>query len=161
MSVIYIGLGSNISPEENLRAAAQMLRDEFSDATFSSVYRSAAMLKEDQADFLNAVAKVETDESPTGVFEKLQSIEKKLKKDPPERYWPRTIDLDLLLCNEASIDEENLKIPHPRMHERRFVLEPLCELIDPNSTHPTINERFRDLLKTVEEQDCERIDLVL
>lgn len=154
-------MGSNINPEENLRAAAQMLRDEFPDATFSSVYRSAAMFKEDQADFLNAVAKVETDDSPRELFEKLISIENALKKDPPERYGPRTIDLDLLLADKTSIDEEDLKIPHPRLHERKFVLEPLCELVDSNDVHSTFNEPFSNLRKTVEDQDCERIDLIL
>ncbi len=138
-----------------------MLRDEFSDVTFSSVYRSAPMLKEDQPDFLNAVAKIEADGAPPEIFSNLQSIEKKLKKDPPERFGPRTIDLDLLLFDTISLNEDDLKIPHPHLHERRFVLEPLCELIDSNITHPTLNEKFGNLLKTTEDQSCEKVDLVL
>jgi 2-amino-4-hydroxy-6-hydroxymethyldihydropteridine diphosphokinase len=138
-----------------------MLRKEFSDIKFSGIYKSAPREIEDQPVFLNAVARIKTDDSPETIINKLQAIEKTLKKDPPHKYGPRTIDLDLLLYNEARVNEPRVNVPHPRMHTRRFVLEPLCELIDPNALHPVIKKPWKDLLTQTSDQDCRKINLGL
>lgn len=83
MTNCYIGIGSNINPEENLKACAKMLRADYPGITFSSVYRTAARDAVDQEDFLNAVAKIETDETAEELYETLKAIEKELGKDPP------------------------------------------------------------------------------
>lgn len=140
-------MGSNIDAENNMRACAEMLRADYPDITFSSVYRTAARDAEDQDDFLNAVAKIETDEDPQDVHETLKTIENELEKHLPYPKGPRTIDLDILLFDNLQMDEDGLQIPHPRMLERRFVLEPLSELDD----------SWKEDLQHVMSQDCERI----
>jgi 2-amino-4-hydroxy-6-hydroxymethyldihydropteridine diphosphokinase len=134
---------------------ARALRDDFPYITFSSVYRTAARDEESQDDFLNAVAKIDTDESPEEVHYALQSIEEDLGKDPPYEKGPRTIDLDILLYDPLPPTPyalpPTLSIPHPRMTERRFVLEPLCELC----------EGWKPQLEKTLDQSCEKIDLRL
>ena len=100
----------------------------------------------------------------------LREIEAVLKKSPPFKFGPRTIDLDLLLYGDSIIPSKKewmrnyklpatsykLMVPHPRMHERRFVLEPLCELIDPRALHPTRKKPWNVLLESTNDQECVR-----
>lgn len=144
-----------------MKKAAAMLRKAFSDAHFSSVYQTKAMEVELQEDFLNAVARTETKESPEEVLKALRSIEQALKKNPPYRYGPRTIDLDLLLYNDLVMSTDQLTTPHPGMQGRRFVLEPLSELIDVNTMHPVLKTSWQELLRQVQDQECRKIDLVV
>jgi 2-amino-4-hydroxy-6-hydroxymethyldihydropteridine diphosphokinase len=160
MTRIFIALGSNIDPEANLRRSTALLRERWPAVRFSSVYRSKARERTDQHDFLNAVAAFDSDQSPEEIFTELQVIEQRLGKDPPYRFGPRTIDLDLLLDDDLILRNE-VTIPHPRMHQRRFVLEPLCELIVPAAEHPVLHETWEALLARTMDQDCERTDLVL
>ncbi len=161
MSTVYLSLGSNIDAEENLKAAATMLRAFFPDIRFSSVYRTEAQNYEDQADFLNAVASFHTGKSPATILTILQGIETMLWKDPPFRFGPRTIDLDILLYGDEMIHTHDLKIPHPRMHERRFVLEPLSELIDLSATHPLLKKSWKEFRKTMADQEICKTSLNL
>ena len=144
-----------------MRGAAKKLGGFFPEVTFSAVHRTAPLYKEDQPTFLNAVARIETDDSPEVLFEKLQTIEQELKKDPPYRFGPRTMDLDLLLYGNENIKGSGLEIPHPRMHERRFVLEPLCELIDSNTLHPVLKQSWAALLEKTHDQSCDRMEMSL
>ncbi len=165
----FLGLGSNVDPERNLAEAARLLRTTFPDITFSSVYQSAAQYHEDQPAFLNAVAKVETEKNPEEILRDLRSIEKKLHKSLPFRFGPRTIDLDLLMHDNLILPSPEewhaanqlLILPHPRLHERRFVLEPLCELIDKNALHPVFRESWGSLLRKTLGQSCDRTTLSL
>ena len=161
MSTIFLGLGSNIDPEANLKAAAKELRDIWPDIRFSHVYRSKAAEVTDQPDFLNAVAVIETDETPEKISSRLHTIEKILKKNPPFRFGPRTIDLDLLLYGDDTITTAKLTVPHPRMHQRRFVLEPLLELTGPETRHPVLRHSLAELLRNLKDPTIERITLVL
>lgn len=88
----------------------------------------------------------------------LREVEFKLKKNPPFKFGPRTIDLDLLLYDDEVIEDDDLTVPHPRMHERKFVLEPLCELIDQKSMHPILNKSWISLLEEIQDQDCTRME---
>ena len=142
-------------------AAAKELRDVWPDIRFSAVYRSPAAEIADQPDFLNAVARIETDETPEKISGRLQTIEKILKKNPPYRFGPRTIDLDLLLYGEDTIKTQGLTVPHPRMHQRRFVLEPLLELAGPEARHPVLGHGLAELLEALEDPAIERISLDL
>ncbi len=152
MTTAFLALGSNVDAERNLREAATLLRKRFPGIRFSPVYRTKAMGYEDQADFLNAVAVLETEKTPKEIQEITRGVEQALKKAPPFRNGPRTIDLDLLLYGDEILDLPGLTLPHPRMHGRRFVLQPLLDL-GVAGTHPKAQETWAALLKTVENQE--------
>jgi len=139
-TIAYIGLGANLG--ERGRTIAEALRRlDGDDRTW--VLSSTAPIEtepvgyEDQPRFLNAAARLETTRSPRELLDLMLEIERDLGRIRGEgpRYGPRTIDLDLLLYGAETIDEDVLEIPHPRLHERRFVLEPLAEL-DPGLVVP-------------------------
>ncbi len=157
----YVALGSNILPEANLVAAADLLREEWPDTRFSHVYRSKAVDHEDQADFLNAVAEIEADRDHVSIHGKLKQIEESLGKDVAFKSGPRTIDLDLLLYGDLVMNSSGLILPHPRMHRRRFVLQPLCELIRSELRHPRFKKEWMEMLRDTKDQKCERIGLTL
>jgi 2-amino-4-hydroxy-6-hydroxymethyldihydropteridine diphosphokinase len=169
MAIAFVGIGSNIESERNIRRAAGELRRLFPNIVFSSIYRTAPQEVEDQPDFLNAVAKIETDEPPEFMLTKLQSIEELLEKNPPYKSGPRTIDLDLLLYDNAILPNSQdrieqphmlpctstrIRLPHTKMHGRRFVLEPLCEVVDPGKKHPVLGETWQNLLQKSKHQRC-------
>ena len=131
MTIAYIGFGSNVGDKvEYICSAAEKLRDvdRVESVTMSSLYRTEPVGKTDQDWFVNAVGKVDTDLSVEGLFKKCIEIERSLKRERNERWGPRTIDLDVLLYGNQVIDSDELQVPHPRMHERAFVLIPLAEL---------------------------------
>jgi 2-amino-4-hydroxy-6-hydroxymethyldihydropteridine diphosphokinase len=137
---VFVGLGSNLGERETtLRAAIGRLR------TIAGVeVRGVSSLRDtepvgyvDQPRFLNGAVELETDLSARALLGVLLELERAFGRDraagPP--HGPRTLDLDLLLYGDATIDEPLLEVPHPRLHERRFVLEPLAEL-DPDLEIP-------------------------
>ncbi|MCC2640650.1 MAG: folK [Nitrospira sp.] len=95
--------------------------------------------------FLNGVAQIETDISPKSLLEICREIERSLGRNQDNRRGPRTLDLDLLLYGDYILNEPALTIPHPRLHQRRFVLAPLVEL-DPDRQHPVVGESLRNIL---------------
>ena len=148
MTVAFIGLGSNLGDrEENIREALERL-SELGPLRASTVRETEPVGITDQPSFLNAAAEVETELSARGLLESLLAIERDLGRDrtAEQRWGPRTIDLDLLLYGEEVVDEPGLTVPHPRLAERRFVLEPLHELA-PELVLPD-GRRIKDLLAT-------------
>lgn len=111
----------------------------------SSIYCTAAWGKHDQPDFKNQVIAVLTRLSARELLKEILSIEKELGRERTERWGSRTIDIDILLYGEEIIDEPDLKIPHPFLHERRFCLEPLCEM-NSNLVHPIYRKNMGELL---------------
>jgi 2-amino-4-hydroxy-6-hydroxymethyldihydropteridine diphosphokinase len=135
----YVGVGSNVGDRERmLWGAVHMLsvNPEVDVVAVSSIRETDPVGIVDQPRFLNAAVAVDTQLDPLALLELLLSVERELgrTRDGP-RFGPRTIDLDLLLYGEEVVDEPGLTVPHPRLHERRFALEPLAEL-DPDLAVP-------------------------
>jgi 2-amino-4-hydroxy-6-hydroxymethyldihydropteridine diphosphokinase len=135
----FVGLGSNLGDRERtLRAALELLgrRPGVRVRCVSSFRETAPVGYVDQPDFLNAAAEVETTLGARELLDQLLGVERSLGRSRDgRRFGPRTIDLDLLLYGDGVVDEPGLTVPHPRLHERRFALEPLAEL-DPTLEVP-------------------------
>jgi 2-amino-4-hydroxy-6-hydroxymethyldihydropteridine diphosphokinase len=144
--IAYIGLGANLGDrEENLRAALERLRG-LGPIRVSSFRETAPVGVTNQPPFLNAAAELETDLAPRELLAHLLEIESELgrERDAETRWGPRPIDLDLLVYGHETIEEPGLTVPHPRLAERRFALEPLHELA-PELALPD-GRRIKDLL---------------
>jgi 2-amino-4-hydroxy-6-hydroxymethyldihydropteridine diphosphokinase len=129
----YVGLGANLGDREAaIRRAARLIGAR----RLSTIRETEPWGLADQPRFLNAAAELETGLAPRELLERLLQVERELgrTRDGP-RWGPRTIDLDLLLYGRERLDEPGLTVPHPRLHERRFALEPLAEL-DPRLEVP-------------------------
>ncbi len=143
----YIALGSNIgNREENLNNAIEMLKqNEGVEVKLVSTYINTAPVGfTEQTDFLNAGVEVKTSLYPHKLLEICSDIEKKLKRERSIHWGPRTIDLDILLYEDLVLNDADLIIPHPRMHEREFVLKPLKE-IAPKALHPVLKKTIEDI----------------
>jgi 2-amino-4-hydroxy-6-hydroxymethyldihydropteridine diphosphokinase len=132
MPLVYVGLGSNLGDREGtIRQALERLGadGQIEVVAVSSLRETDPVGYPDQPRFLNGAARLRTELPPRALLERLQDVERELGRDRSgPRYGPRTIDLDLLLYDGETLDEPGLEIPHPRLAERRFVLEPLAEL---------------------------------
>lgn len=154
----FIGLGANLDdPRAHLLRAFDELAQlpQTSLAAKSSLWRSAPVGYADQPEFINAVARLETDLEPGALLGELQKIEVAHGRERSFANAPRTLDLDLLLYGDESRAAPSLTLPHPRMHERAFVLEPLLE-IAPDLSIPG-RGRARACLAGIRGQACERI----
>ena len=131
MTLAYVGVGSNLEePESQVRRAFDELAAirQTKLARRSSLYRSAPMGYVDQPDFINAVAALDTGLAAVELFREMKAIEDRHGRTRSFTNAPRTLDLDLLLYGDEKITTPELVVPHPRMHERAFVLEPLLEI---------------------------------
>lgn len=128
-------------------------------AAVSSVYETIPIGGPDQGPFLNAVVVVDTARTPRGLLRELLLIERSLGRVRDTRWGPRTLDLDLILWNDQEVSEPGLTIPHPRMKDRRFVLEPLLE-VWPGARMPD-GSAITPSAKSVEQQGLERVDVAI
>lgn len=155
MTHCFIGLGSNLGEScDQLRLAIADI-DHLPDTRLlaqSAFYRSAPVGYLDQPDFVNAVVKIETDLTPQQLLSALLGIERKHGRERTFNNAPRTLDLDVLLYGDLQINEPGLTVPHPHMHRRAFVLQPLLELA-PDCMIPSLG------LAKLAMQDC--LDQVL
>ena len=126
MTRAYVGLGANVGDREASIAAAVARLPGV--VAVSRLVETDPVGVVDQPPFLNGAAELETRLSPRELLDTLLAIERELGRERRERWGPRTIDLDLLVYGEERVDEPGLTVPHPRLHERRFALEPLAEL---------------------------------
>lgn len=131
MTLAYVALGANLGdPVATVKQAVEALKGLPRGCllTVSSLYRTAPIGLKDQPDFINAVAALETELTPAALLDELFAIEAHFGRQRSIRNAPRTLDLDLLLYGEICLDDPAITLPHPRMHERAFVLAPLAEI---------------------------------
>jgi 2-amino-4-hydroxy-6-hydroxymethyldihydropteridine diphosphokinase len=148
MNRIILLTGSNIGDSLlNLEKAKNGIQQKIGDiAAESSIYITAAWGKTDQPDFLNQVLLIHSNHTATDVLQLILTIEQNMGRIRTEKNAPRTIDIDILFFNDDIIQTENLIVPHPLIAERRFVLEPLNELMS-NEIHPVHQKKISQLLE--------------
>lgn len=158
MPIAFIGLGSNqAQPQQQLQQALLQI-DQLPHScllSFSSFYRSAPIGYLDQPDFVNAVAKIATDLAPHALLNALLDIEHQHGRERTFRNAPRTLDLDVLLYDDLQLHEHGLTLPHPHMHLRAFVLQPLLE-IQPDCSIPNLGTAH-DALQNCLDQRLEKL----
>ncbi len=145
----YIGAGSNMGEKEkNIKAAIEIINNsESSKVTKTSrLYETKPVEYTEQDDFINCAFEIKTLLTPLELINYLMNVEKDLKRERLIKWGPRTIDLDVLLYDNLITYQEEIIIPHPRMHERLFVLKPLSD-IAPYVMHPVLNKRIGELEK--------------
>lgn len=156
MHVVFIALGSNLGDRQaNLQAAILAMVPKVIPLDCSPVYETPPWGYLDQPKFLNQVIKAETDLSPTDLLIYLKAIEVEIGRQETFRYGPRIIDLDILFYDDKIIDSHPLRIPHPRMESRDFVLLPLADLAA-DMQHPVHGISVAELLNQVDQKGIVR-----
>ena len=143
--IVYLSLGSNLGDREaNLRAAIEKLKEVGKVVAVSSFYETEPVEVTAQPWFLNCAAKFDTEKMPRQLISSILAIEQSMGRQRKQQKGPRTIDIDILFFGSSIIDIPSLTVPHPHLHERRFVLEPLVE-IAPEVRHPIFKRTVREL----------------
>ncbi len=156
MQRVYIGVGSNLGDRQaNITEALQHLRSGVSNLRVAGLYDTEPVGYLDQPRYLNTVAEGETSLGPEQLLELLKNIEHRLGRQPSFRNAPRPIDMDILFLGDVVLDTSALTIPHPRLHERAFVLVPLAELA-PELVHPVLGKTVGELLSKVDRSGVRR-----
>jgi 2-amino-4-hydroxy-6-hydroxymethyldihydropteridine diphosphokinase len=160
LKTVYLGLGSNVGDREaNLRRALAHLEAEgIRVVRRSSLYETEPQDFRDQPWFLNAVVEVETDLFPLQLLARIQNVEREMGRRRLTPKGPRNIDIDILFYGRSVIHTPELQTPHPRIAQRRFVLEPLAE-IAPDLRHPLSGKTAGEMLAAVEPQAIRRLKI--
>jgi 2-amino-4-hydroxy-6-hydroxymethyldihydropteridine diphosphokinase len=156
VAVVYLALGSNLGDRAgNLRRALQTLSEQLTIDAVSPCYETEPAYVLDQPRFYNLACRAATDLAPLDLLHDLKRLETALGREPGLRFGPRVIDLDLLFYNDLILDSAELTLPHPRLHERAFVLVPLAD-IAPGLVHPVLGltiaalrDRFGDVHSSI------------
>lgn len=152
--IVYLSIGSNLGDKKaylDRAVAALNTEPHIAVNSVSGYYQTEPQNYSDQDWFVNAAVKIETDLDPDALLGVLTALESGLdKKGKPFRFGPRIIDVDILYYDDVIFKSDFLEIPHPRMHERCFVLIPLCD-IGPEVIHPVKKKRADELLNSIEE----------
>ena len=151
-AAVYLGLGANVGNRlANLRLALARMRTFARLEAVSRLYETAPVGLQEQLAFLNAACRVTTGLEPAALLRFLKNLEAEIGRRPGGPQWgPRPIDVDILLYGERVVESDDLRIPHPRLAERAFVLAPLCDLA-PEMRHPSLGKTVRELLEAVGE----------
>jgi len=159
-SRVYIGIGSNLGKrEDNCKKAIDSISRIKCVRLLSksSLYETEPLGVKDQPWFINCVVSIDTSLAPEDLLDELLRIEKKMGRTRNRKWLPRIIDLDILFFNDQSISSPELIIPHPDAHRRRFVIQPLLEIV-PDFVHPVLKKKCSALLKALGQgQRCIRI----
>ena len=151
----YIGIGSNLGDKPgNCRRAIEALGSNPRNLLVrcSPLYHTEPVGKTDQDWFVNGVVSLETSMDPRELLEFLLSIERKMGRVREEKWGPRRIDLDILFCGDQILNETDLQVPHPRLHERRFVLIPLQD-VAPDLVHPVLGKTVSRILAELDTRE--------
>jgi len=154
MKIVFLGIGTNLGNRKNNLEHAVARIKEYIGAVLnsSSVYETEPWGFQADDKFLNMVVKVDTELTPSGLLGRILMIESLLgRQRGSERYSSRVIDIDILFYEDMIVDEESLKIPHPLLARRRFVLVPLCELAS-DMVHPVLKKSITELLEICEDE---------
>ena len=155
LKTVYLSLGSNVGNREaNLRTAIDKLSEIGEVIAVSSFFETEPVEFTAQPWFLNCAIAMKTELMPELLLSKLLAIEQKMGRRRMNAKGPRTIDIDILLYGAATIVAPQLEVPHPAMHQRRFVLEPLAE-IAPEVRHPVLKRTVRELLEELPANDAQ------
>lgn len=150
---VYLGLGSNLGDRKaNLETTLEEISQIITVSKRSQIYETEPYGYKKQRDFLNMVIEIETSLSPTELIIKLHEIEHKMGRLREITNGPRKIDIDIIFYNDEIIESQNLKIPHPDMHKRKFVLKPLTD-INEEFIHPILKKTMRELLKNLKSSE--------
>lgn len=152
---VFISIGSNLGDRAaNCREAVRRLSryEGVRVVNASSLYETEPWGVVDQGPFVNSAVEIETDSAPQALFDLLKEIEAGMGRTSGNRWGPRVIDLDIIFYGGLVIDEERLKVPHPSMEERAFVLVPLNE-IAPGLVHPVLGKKVSELLEALPSTD--------
>lgn len=142
---VYLSLGSNVGDRSaNLQMAIEKLSELGTVAAVSSFYETEPVGTGPQPWFLNCAVKLETEKMPRQLIAAILNMEQSMGRQRRQEKAPRTIDVDILLFGSSIVELTSLTVPHPRLHERRFVLEPLAE-IAPDARHPVFKRSIREL----------------
>jgi 2-amino-4-hydroxy-6-hydroxymethyldihydropteridine diphosphokinase len=162
LKTVYLGLGSNLGDREaNLREAVQRMEAaEIRVVRRSSIYETAPQEFLDQPWFLNAVMEANTELFPLQLLACIRNIERDMGRRRATPKGPRNIDIDILFYGRSVIHSPELETPHPRIAQRRFVLEPLSE-IAPDFRHPLNGKTAREMLVALEAQGVRRLDIIV
>jgi len=146
---VYLSLGSNLGDRRaNLRNAIGKLLNVGNLLAVSSFYETEPVEFTEQPWFLNCAVALQTELNADDFLKEIISIEREMGRQRTAPKGPRTVDIDILLFGKAVIHQPQLTIPHPAMHQRRFVLEPLAE-IAPDAQHPVLKKTAREMLKSL------------
>ncbi len=158
MKTVYLSLGSNVGDRDQhlKRALERLTAEDIRIVRTSALYETQPRDVPDQAWFLNQVVEIETSLLPMQLLARTQKIERALGRIPTRPKGPRVIDLDILFYSDTVVATPGLDIPHPRLADRRFVLEPLAELV-PELRHPQTGHTVREMLAQVANQRVQRI----
>lgn len=154
MTTVYLSLGSNKGKREHfLRDALEVLgaHPAIQVTQVSRVYETEPWGKPDQPFFLNQIVQLQTSLAPERLLKLCQSVEQKVGRLPSEKWGPREIDIDILLYGDQALNLPDLRVPHPHMHERRFILVPLVE-IAPSLRNPISHKTFEQILQELDDQ---------
>lgn len=145
MHKVYLALGANVGDKKkNLKAVIGLLKEKIKNIEVARIYETKPWGFKEQDNFLNTALIGSTSLSPLQLLKFVKDIEKKIGRIKRFRWGPREIDIDILFYNNLIFKNKILEIPHPRLHERDFVLKPLMDL-DPNFVHPGLNKTIKKL----------------
>jgi 2-amino-4-hydroxy-6-hydroxymethyldihydropteridine diphosphokinase len=153
----YFSIGTNLGDRfANLQRALSLLQEEMAITAVSPIYVTEPWGDTDQPQFFNISVAAVTDLSPHAILETIKSAEKTMGRVPTRHWGPRLIDIDLVLYGHEVVDEPDLKVPHPHMAERAFVLAPLADII-PTYIHPVTGQTIQAMLDQVDLHSVERL----
>ena len=161
--MILVAIGSNLksksfgSPEQNCKVAIDMLRGYFEVTKSSNFYKTEPIPKSEQPWFVNCIVNIKSKISPSNLLDTLLQIESQFGRERGEKNQARVIDLDLIAYNRLIVNSLELTLPHPRMHLRKFVIQPICD-INKNWIHPVFKKKASEILKELANQKISNIN---